>query len=112
MEPTNGQTPTTSELHRRQERLDIAVNEHSHRLNIVEERYARIETKVDALSERFQRHADDSDKGMTAIEDKIDRMMGEPKTSSRFEQMWGAMRIVGFILVLIATSSTAVVMLL
>lgn len=110
----NGKTPTAAEVHRRQDRMDGQLHDNSRRINDLEQRYARIETKVDGLIQTVNKHSDESDKGMKSLDSKVDHIIQSfpEKNSARFEQMWGAARIVGFILVLIATSSTAVVMLL
>jgi len=111
-EKANGQTPTNSELHRRQGRLEDVTHSNTTRINELERGYARMETKLNGLIETVEKHNTDSDKGMKNLDNKMDRMLQEPEGSSRMDMIWGGLKLAAFVLVILATSSTAVVMLL
>ncbi|MFB6225162.1 MAG: hypothetical protein ABEI13_01775 [Candidatus Paceibacteria bacterium] len=120
MENGNGKTPTANELHRRLERTDSAVHENSRRIMALETNQVRMETKLDSLIETVNRNNTHSENKLGEIENFLAEITKNTNSDrykengqrDQFNQMWGAAKIIGFALMLIATSSTAVVMLL
>lgn len=91
--------------------MDGVIADNTRRINELEKCQARIDARLNSISQTLERHTDDSEREMKSMDGKLDQLLGSEGTQ-RTDMMWGGLKLAAFILILVATSSTAVVMLL